>query len=94
MWKKAPGHVVNAAGLGSDLVDQAFGHQRFTVTPRRGELLVYDKAARPMVPVIVLPVPSTVGKGVLVTASLARRSMPRSMRKATRADSMYLKYMM
>lgn len=62
--------VVNAAGLGSDLVDQAFAHQRFTVTPRRGELLVYDKAARPMVPVIVLPVPSTLGKGVLVSPTI------------------------
>ena len=35
-----------------------FGHDRFTVTPRRGELLVFDKLARPLVPCIVLPVPS------------------------------------
>ena len=39
--------VVNAAGLGADLIDGMFGHDRFTVTPRRGELLVFDKLARP-----------------------------------------------
>ncbi len=62
--------VVNAAGLGADVVDRLFGHDRFTVTPRRGELLVFDKLARPMVPLIVLPVPSKVGKGVLVSPTI------------------------
>lgn len=28
--------IVNAAGLGADHLDAAFGHHRFTVTPRRG----------------------------------------------------------
>ena len=62
--------VINAAGLGADHLDAAFGHQRFTVTPRRGELLVFDKLARPMVPVIVLAVPSSRGKGVLVSPTI------------------------
>jgi glycerol-3-phosphate dehydrogenase len=62
--------VVNAAGLGADLVDGMFGHSRFTVTPRRGELIVYDKLARPLVEVIVLPVPTTRGKGVLVSPTI------------------------
>ncbi|WP_035855540.1 NAD(P)/FAD-dependent oxidoreductase [Cryptosporangium arvum] len=62
--------VINAAGLGADVVDGLFGFSRFTVTPRRGELLVFDKLARPMVPVIVLPVPSKVGKGVLVSPTI------------------------
>lgn len=62
--------VVNAAGLGADRVDRLFGHDRFTVTPRRGELFVFDKLARPQVPVIVLPVPSKVGKGVLVSPTI------------------------
>ena len=62
--------VVNAAGLGCDLVDAMFGHQRFTVTPRRGELLVFDKLSRPLVNTIVLPVPSTLGKGVLVSPTI------------------------
>lgn len=62
--------VVNAAGLGSDTIDRLFGHDRFTVTPRHGELFVFDKAAAPMVPKIVLPVPSKLGKGVLVSPTI------------------------
>ncbi len=62
--------VVNAAGLGSDYLDAEFGHDRFTVTPRRGELLVFDKLTRPMVPCIVLAVPSSRGKGVLVSPTI------------------------
>lgn len=62
--------VVNAAGLGADLLDRMFGHDRFQVTPRRGELLVYDKLARPLAPCIVLPVPSAVGKGVLISPTI------------------------
>ncbi len=62
--------VVNAAGLGADTIDRLFGFDRFTVTPRRGELLVYDKQARPLVDCIVLPVPSSRGKGVLVSPTI------------------------
>jgi glycerol-3-phosphate dehydrogenase len=62
--------VINAAGLGCDLIDQMFGYERFTVTPRRGELFVFDKLARPLVDKIVLPVPSKVGKGVLVSPTI------------------------
>jgi glycerol-3-phosphate dehydrogenase len=62
--------IINAAGLGADHLDAEFGHHRFTVTPRRGELLVFDKLARPMVPCIVLAVPSSRGKGVLVSPTI------------------------
>lgn len=62
--------VVNAAGLGADVVDQMFGHDRFTVTPRRGELFVFDKLARALADRIVLPVPSSRGKGVLISPTI------------------------
>jgi glycerol-3-phosphate dehydrogenase len=62
--------VINAAGLGADYIDQMFGYDRFTVTPRRGELFVFDKLARTKVPQIVLPVPSSRGKGVLVSPTI------------------------
>jgi glycerol-3-phosphate dehydrogenase len=62
--------IVNATGLGADHLDAMFGHRRFTVTPRRGELLVFDKLSRPMVPCIVLAVPSSRGKGVLVSPTI------------------------
>jgi glycerol-3-phosphate dehydrogenase len=62
--------VVNAAGLGADHLDRMLGHDRFTITPRRGELLVFDKLARSLAPTIVLPVPSSLGKGVLVSPTI------------------------
>jgi glycerol-3-phosphate dehydrogenase len=62
--------VINAAGLGADVIDALFGFSRFTVTPRRGELIVYDKLARPLVDKIVLPVPTARGKGVLVSPTI------------------------
>ena len=62
--------VVNAAGLGSDLVDRMVGYERFTITPRKGQLIVYDKLARHLVNSIVLPVPTALGKGVLVSPTV------------------------
>jgi glycerol-3-phosphate dehydrogenase len=62
--------VVNAAGLGSDHLDQAFGYDRFTITPRRGELFVFDKLTRPLVSEVLLPVPSAKGKGVLISPTI------------------------
>jgi glycerol-3-phosphate dehydrogenase len=62
--------VVNAAGLWSDELDRSFGHARFTVTPRRGELIVFDKLARRLVQHILLPVPTERTKGVLVTPTV------------------------
>ena len=67
------GWVVNAAGLGADYLDQEFGYDRFHVTPRRGELLVYDKLARALIDKIVLPVPTARGKGVLVVTHHLRQ---------------------
>jgi len=64
------GWVVNAAGLGADVLDRMLGHDRFTVVPRRGELIVFDKLARPLVEHIVLPVPTARGKGVLVSPTI------------------------
>jgi len=62
--------VVNAAGLHADVIDGLFGFDRFAVLPRRGELLVFDKLARPLASKIILPVPSAVGKGVLVSPTI------------------------
>jgi len=62
--------VVNAAGLFSDEVDRMLGYDRFTVRPRRGELLVFDKLARPLLNHIVLAVPTGTSKGVLVSPTV------------------------
>jgi glycerol-3-phosphate dehydrogenase len=62
--------LVNAAGLRSDEIDRMLGREAFTVTPRRGELIVFDKLARPLVRQIVLAVPTAVTKGVLVAPTV------------------------
>lgn len=63
-------YLVNAAGLRSDELDRMLGYDRFTVTPRRGELIVFDKLARPLVEHIVLAVPTKVTKGVLIAPTV------------------------
>jgi glycerol-3-phosphate dehydrogenase len=62
--------VVNAAGLASDEVDRMFGGGGFTIRPRRGELIVFDKLARPLLRSILLPVPTARTKGVLVAPTV------------------------
>jgi glycerol-3-phosphate dehydrogenase len=63
-------YLVNAAGLFSDEIDAMLGHHEFTITPRRGELIVFDKLARGLVEHIVLPVPTERTKGVLVSPTV------------------------
>ena len=63
-------YLVNAAGLYSDEIDHLFGHYDFTVTPRRGELIVYDKFARSLIDHIILPVPTAITKGVLISPTV------------------------
>ena len=62
--------VINAAGLHSDEVHRMAGHEGFTVTPRRGELIVFDKLSRPLINHILLPVPTATTKGVLVAPTV------------------------
>jgi glycerol-3-phosphate dehydrogenase len=59
--------LVNAAGLGADLIDRMLGIADFTVTPRRGQLIVFDTFARQLVTHVLLPVPTERTKGVLVS---------------------------
>lgn len=62
--------LINAAGLYADEIDRRFGHDAFTVTPRRGQLIVFDELARDLVGHILLPVPTAAGKGVLVAPTV------------------------
>ena len=62
--------LINAAGLESDHIDAMLGGDSFTIQPRRGELIVFDKLARPLVNSILLPVPTLKTKGVLVAPTV------------------------
>lgn len=59
--------VINAAGLYGDIVDERLiGHHDFTVRPRKGQFVVYDKSAAALAAHILLPVPSKTTKGIVV----------------------------
>jgi glycerol-3-phosphate dehydrogenase len=62
--------LINAAGLFSSEVDGLCDHKDFTVTPRRGELIVFDKLSRALIGAIILPVPTSRTKGVLVAPTV------------------------
>ena len=59
--------VINAAGLWGDEVDRRVtGESWFTIKPRKGQFVVYDKSAAALAGHILLPVPTTITKGVVV----------------------------
>jgi glycerol-3-phosphate dehydrogenase len=62
--------VLNAAGLSSSKVDGLCDHYDFTIQPRRGELIVFDKLSRALVNSIILPVPTMRTKGVLISPTV------------------------
>ena len=63
-------YLVNAAGLHADAINRMLGYDEFGVIPRRGQLLVFDKMSRGLVNHILLPVPSKMGKGVLISPTV------------------------
>jgi len=65
------GTVINCAGLYGDLLDrQLLGASTFEVRPRKGQFVVFDKAAAAHVRHILLPPPSETTKGVLVSRTI------------------------
>src|SRR5258708_3340438 len=62
--------LVNAAGLHADTINRLLGYAEFSVIPRRGQLIVFDKMARGLVNHILLPVPTKMGEGVLICPTI------------------------
>jgi glycerol-3-phosphate dehydrogenase len=58
--------VVNCAGLHADEIARLAGDEIPSVYPRKGEFLVFSAVAAEPLERILLPVPSPLGKGVLV----------------------------
>lgn len=59
--------VINCAGLFGDLVDEAIlGASEFHIAPRKGQFVVFDKAASKLLSSIILPVPTERTKGVVL----------------------------
>lgn len=65
------GSVINCAGLYGDLLDQRLlGETDFSIRPRKGQFLVFDKAAAQLVTSIILPVPAEKTKGIVVCRTI------------------------
>lgn len=63
--------VINCAGLYGDYLDQALlGQSEFSIKPRKGQFVVYDKAASPLLNSIILPVPTERTKGIVITRTI------------------------
>jgi glycerol-3-phosphate dehydrogenase len=63
--------VINTAGLFGDRIDAALlGRQDFTIRPRKGQFVVYDKPAATLARHILLPVPNKVTKGIVVCRTI------------------------
>ena len=59
--------VVNCAGLFGDRLDAALlGAAAFSIRPRKGQFVVFDKAAASLLTSIILPVPNEITKGVVL----------------------------
>ena len=59
-------YVINAAGLHADRVSSIFGAEEFTITPRKGEYYLLDRATEAAPQRVLFPVPTKVSKGMLV----------------------------
>lgn len=62
--------VVNCAGLYGDLVEEIVRPSPFSIRPRKGQFLVYDKSAASLIGSIILPVPTARTKGIVLTRTV------------------------
>jgi len=61
------GYVINCAGLYGDILDKnVLGSTQFQIKPRKGQFVVFDKAARKLLSSIILPVPTERTKGIVL----------------------------
>jgi glycerol-3-phosphate dehydrogenase len=63
-------YVVNAAGVQSDDIAKLAGDNSFSIMPRRGEYLLFDKECGNTVNCTIFRTPSKMGKGILVTPTV------------------------
>lgn len=63
--------VINCAGLYGDVVDACIlGATKFTIHPRKGQFVVFDKTASKLIRSIILPVPTERTKGIVLTRTI------------------------
>jgi glycerol-3-phosphate dehydrogenase len=62
--------VINCAGVYADRIHRMVASPAFTITARKGQYFVLDKAAGDLVNHVIFQCPTLLGKGVLVTRSV------------------------
>jgi glycerol-3-phosphate dehydrogenase len=62
--------VINCAGNYGDLVEAIARPSSFAIIPRKGQFMVFDKTASELFRTIILPVPTSLTKGVVVTRTV------------------------
>lgn len=64
-------YVINCAGLFGDVLEERLtGTHGFTIKPRKGQFVVFDKAAARHLRTILLPVPEERTKGIVLTPTV------------------------
>lgn len=62
-------YIVNAAGIYSDSIAKMVGIDKYKITPRRGQYIIFDKKENHLAKSVIFQVPSIKGKGVLVATT-------------------------
>ncbi len=60
------GIVINAAGNFGDVIEEIHRPSPFRIAPRKGQFVVFDKAAHHLVKASILPVPTERTKGIMI----------------------------
>lgn len=63
-------YVVNAAGVHADIIHNMVSEKKITIVPRRGDYCLLDKTAGKHVSKTIFPLPTKLGKGVLVSPTV------------------------
>lgn len=63
-------YIVNAAGLFADEISKIAGAEEYTITPRKGEYLLFDKNYGDLVTKTIFPTPTKISKGILVAPTV------------------------
>lgn len=63
-------HIINSAGSGYNDVAKILGSEQYPIVFRKGEYFVFDKKTDLNVPCTVFPLPTKLGKGVLITPTI------------------------
>ena len=68
-------YVINASGLFSDIISRKAGFDYFSITPRKGQYLLFDRFSGRDLKSVLFQVPTNMGKGILVTSTFHNNLM-------------------